>query len=203
MDYHEYKDPMCTKEIEMNYDFWIKLASQTPDGRVCHINETYEEINQIQVKEVRPTPSYRGYLYLGSPSKNHFLAISVFMYLRVKEVKMPSSKKYSSLSQGPTHDVVPEKIYTVSNTGESKTDGIDTTEEEDYITVSKDELEKAYRFGKQVVKVSPEEEEYGKLKTKKELSILEFVPASTVDIFNIFLCMYFVLIYVYSFADTT
>ena len=116
---------------------------------------------------------------------------------------MPSSKKYSSLSQGPTHDVVPEKIYTVSNTGESKTDGIDTTEEEDYITVSKDELEKAYRFGKQVVKVSPEEEEYGKLKTKKELSILEFVPASTVDIFNIFLCMYFVLIYVYSFADTT
>ncbi|RCH83904.1 ATP-dependent DNA helicase II subunit 2 [Rhizopus azygosporus] len=179
VDYHEYKDPMCIKEIEMNYDFWIKLASQTPDGRVCHINETYEEINQIQVKEVRPTPSYRGYLYLGSPSKNHFLAISVFMYLRVKEVKMPSSKKYSSLSQGPTYDVVPEKIYTVSNTGESKTDGIDTTEEEDYITVSRDELEKAYRFGKQVVKVSPEEEEYGKLKTKKELSILEFVPAST------------------------
>ncbi|KAG1310873.1 hypothetical protein G6F64_004237 [Rhizopus arrhizus] len=171
VDYHQRNDPSSPPEVQMNYKYWKELASQTPEGHVWEVDEMYDEIHRLRVKEVRPTPSYRGFLYLGNPTHENYLAISINMYLRVKEVKLPTADKYSKLSTGPSHAVTYETKYTVNNTTDPMNNEVEKV-------VSKEDLEKGFRFGKQRVKVSAEEEEYGKLKTKKEMTILGFIPKS-------------------------
>lgn len=138
------------------------------------LEEAYEQTQTIYVKDVSARPSYRGYLYLGSTTENsNFLPISSNTYLRTKQTSLPTLKKISGLSQGPTRKVEVIRKYLI------RTNGKDGEEAQD-IEVSKEDLQQGYKFGKSVVLVSSEELAMSKLVTKKEMSILGFVNAESV-----------------------
>ncbi|KAG1445151.1 hypothetical protein G6F56_010012 [Rhizopus delemar] len=130
------------------------------------------DINRPRVKEIRPTPGLRGFLYFGDPKDVNYLSISVNMYLHVKDVKRPCAfRKYSTLSKGPTNGVQHEKKYFVGTPNDSN---------EHAKQVERLELEKAYRFGTRSVKVTEEDVIFSKLKTQKGLFVLEIVPRDSV-----------------------
>ena len=150
--------------------------------QIVTLDEAYEQTQTIFTKEVRPTPNYRGYLYLGRPEpEKEFLPISINMYLRSKKVSLPSGSKVSAVSQR-------------SNGGPQKVDRITTysvdvsNEETPEVTdmqVEKESLKKGFRFGKSILIISEEEIAAEMLQTKKGMSIIGFVDAKTVKIIHI------------------
>ncbi|KAI8047138.1 SPOC like C-terminal domain-containing protein [Gilbertella persicaria] len=177
-DYGLYDSPDCPETISQNYKNWTIMANESNEGEVMSLQEAYEITQEDYAKEIRPTPVYRDYLYLGDPQHNtEFLAISINMYLRTKEVKPPSSTKWSALSQGGTHTVEKDSRYLLDVP--TQQDAMDMPMDTEEKEVGKEDLEKAYKFGKSVVKISEEELEFHQYKSKKEMTILGFVPATT------------------------
>jgi hypothetical protein len=168
----------CPETIKTNYKYWHELVSRSKDGDILSLSDAYDLTQEDFVKEVRPTPSYRGYLYLGNPLDNtHFIAINIYMYLRTKEVKPPGTHKWSSLSNGPTYSVVSDSKYLL-DTGDNK-EGVSETDE---VEIPKEELERAYKYGKTIVRITEEEMKYQQAKTRKEMAIIGFIPAATVKL---------------------
>jgi ATP-dependent DNA helicase 2 subunit 2 len=177
VDYEQYQSNNCPDMVKINYDNWHHLVSRSRDGDILSLTEAYELTQEDFVKEVRPTPSYRGYLYLGHPlENNHFVAINIFMYLRTKEVRPKTSHKWSSLSNGPTYSIVSNSKYML-DTGDNK-EGISVSDE---VEIPKEELERAYKYGKTIVRIAEEEMKYQQAKTRKEMTIIGFIPAATVS----------------------
>lgn len=145
------------------------MAGRTKEGGLISLKIAYDLTQDDFAKEVRPTPSYRGYLYLGDQDNKNFLAINIYMYLRTKESKLPSGSKWSMISEGGTHGVERESKYMV----EKSEPGVAVNEDEQ---VEKESLVKGYRFGKSIVKLTEEELMYRKLKTHKEMTIIGFMP---------------------------
>lgn len=141
---------------------------------IVTLDEAYEQTQMIFIKEVRPTPSYRGYLYLGRPESNrHFVPISINTYLRTKEVRLPTSKKVSAISQGETKKVNMISKYIVDVHD-------DATSAAQELEIPKEDLQKGHKFGKSFLMASEDELNAGKLKTKKEMSIIGFIDAEQV-----------------------
>ncbi|KAI8967494.1 SPOC like C-terminal domain-containing protein [Mycotypha africana] len=206
-DYEPYENAdadNCTDVMKTNYENWNTLTKRTPEGEVLSLAQAYEDSQADYAKEVRPTPSYRGFLYLGDPvgphsqaddeddasqmtdsTLNHFLAIPIFTYLRTKPVPLPSFKKYAtnddtrmdvdSATDGTSHKVTYETKLTIEDTKLDE-DGNELDTEE--IEITKDQVDKAFRFGKTAVKISEEELQLEKQKmtTRKQMSILRFIP---------------------------
>ncbi|KAI7905002.1 SPOC like C-terminal domain-containing protein [Cokeromyces recurvatus] len=180
-DYDLYKSADCPEIIRCNYDNWMEMTKRIGnDSEVLSLSEAYGLTQMDYAKEIRSVPSYRGYLYLGNPRTNeHFLAIHIFMYLRTKETKLPIGSKWSALSNGPTHEVIAESKYVIDEDTAASYQGENFIGDQTEIEISKDELEKAFRFGKTIVKISDEEMEVAQLRTNKEMTILGFIPADT------------------------
>ncbi|KAI8882051.1 SPOC domain-like protein [Backusella circina FSU 941] len=164
----------------VNYVQWDKLTSSLPDAFLLTLDEATNEIYAFCSKDIRPTPIYNGFLYIGNtPSTStEFCAISCKMYLRATDTQKPlMPKPYSGVSKGPSHHVIKETKYFVTSNENTDTG---ESEEEKMTEVSKADLEKGYRFGKSIVKVSPEELEYAKNDQQRELTIMSFVPESAI-----------------------
>lgn len=149
---------------------------ETSEGAdpIVSLKEAYDQTQEIYVKEVRPTPTFRGYLYLGRPELNKsFLAISTNIYLRTKEVSLPTGVKVSAISQEGSRKVqmISRFLETVKN---AETDEALETD------IAKNDLLKGFKFGKSTVILSDEELASTRLKTKKEMSIIGFVDADKV-----------------------
>lgn len=171
-DYTSFVNESCSDTVKTNCESWKKLAEGTREGELMSLAEAYELAMEDSVKEVRPTPTYRGYLYLGTPQDSkHFIGMHIFMYLRSKEVKLPSGKKYSVLGSSGSHQVEKDSKYMIEKPDDQEIVNKDEP-------VEKESLVKAYRFGKSIVKLTEEEITYRKLKTHKEMTIIGFVPKS-------------------------
>lgn len=188
IDYDKLESPDCDETIKTNYEHWKELIRKSlPEGgeavndesdHIVSLDEAFEQTQMIFIKEVRPTPSYRGYLYLGRPESNqHFLPISINTYLRTKEVRLPTSKKVSAVSQGETKKVSMTSKYFVDVHD-------DATSAAQELEIPKEDLQKGHKFGKSFLVASEEELNAGKLKTKKEMSIIGFIDADQVRVFN-------------------
>lgn len=174
VDFEEFQSPSCTDEVKTNYKQWQNLIKTGHEGDIASLEEAYAQTQSIYIKEVNPRPSYRGYLYLGSPTYNsNFLPISIHTYIRTKATTLPTVKKISGLSKGPTRKVEMVTKYLMP-------DNEGTTEESPELEVTKENIQKGYKFGKSVVLISSEELAISKLITKKEMSILRFVNAEEV-----------------------
>ncbi|KAI7849840.1 SPOC like C-terminal domain-containing protein [Circinella umbellata] len=188
-----------------NLENFNKLIKDIPNSDIFDLSDAIEESRQFHKKEVRPTPVYRGYLSFGDSSRfpDTSLSLSINMYARVTEAKVPSAKKWSSVSNvGDTktddgresHQVVSESTYRIkakesnnnnnkNNNGEDdeayENDNKDEDEDNDgeVQEVEKSELEKAYRFGKNMVVVSEETEQYLKLKTDPSMTVIAIYPS--------------------------
>ncbi|KAI9266027.1 SPOC like C-terminal domain-containing protein, partial [Sporodiniella umbellata] len=165
-------DADMTGHAVENNKYWRSLTEETNEGDISSIEERLHEIQRPRGKEVKAIPSFRGFFYIGEPAHEACLAVHVHMYLRVKCLTSPlTPHKHSAVSEGPTFSVISETEHHILTP--ENPDCFETK-------VDKDDLEKAYRFGKDRVKVSAEESEFAKPNTKKGLYLLETVDKDSV-----------------------
>ncbi|KAI8386928.1 SPOC like C-terminal domain-containing protein [Blakeslea trispora] len=177
-DYALYSTFDCPETIKSNYDQWHSLVDKLTESEIISLQEAYEMTQEDYAKEVRPTPTYRGFLRLGNAHhSDSSLSLSINMYLRTKELKPASSSRASALSADSKGEVEKESAYTIDMPNEEDEDmeSIIAKQKE----ISKDELEKAFKLGKTVVKIAEEELEFHKYRSNKDMSILGFIPAAT------------------------
>ncbi|KAG0174007.1 ATP-dependent DNA helicase II subunit 2 [Apophysomyces sp. BC1034] len=177
---------LATKEE--NRRQWVTLVEVLGENSAIYsLSEATDTVNTFYPKEVRPTPVYRGFLKLGDPTTNRdaALSISVLMYARTYEVKLPISKKWSTLADmlgnGPpedrSHEVIMDRKYKVINQNTTEDAEETPAEQKKDVEVRPEDLSKVYTYGKTLVKVTEAEEEYLELKTAQDMSIIGFVDA--------------------------
>lgn len=153
------------------------MIKSSHEGDIVSLEEAFAQTQTIYIKDVLPRPSYRGYMYLGSTSINStFLSISSNSYLRTKKTTLPTLKKVSGFSDGPTRKVEMIRKYTIKGSDDNE----GNPQEPQEIEITKENLQQGYKFGKSVVLVSEEELAMSKLSTKKEMTILGFINSDEV-----------------------
>lgn len=135
---------------------------------------------------MKPVTVFRGNLVLGDPElkSDTSFGIPVHVFNKVAEFKVAPAKKWNPRVQDsdpiPDHSITIQReyVYKDSEEGEDDLDALPADME-------KDALIKAYRYGRRIVPVYPDDEEAWKLRTEKGMSILGFVSLNDVVLFII------------------
>jgi hypothetical protein len=182
-DFKRVQNPNCPENIAINYKNWqLLIDSSETGGEILSLDTAYELTQMDSAKDVRPTPSFRGYLYIGNPHENdHVVGINVHMYLRTKTVPLPRSHKYSSHSNGPSHKVEPDVMYKY-NANPTADSSLSINNVDEKVIDDKSRLEQAFRFGKTAIMISRDEVVSNKFTSKKELTIIGFINKRDVNI---------------------
>lgn len=137
-----------------------------------------ELLSLPKTKSVRPVTTFRGNLVLGDPydqSDNcSSLVIPIYVFNKTAEFKPPSASMWNSKGMSD-HSVTrnTEYLYRVN---ENDVNDVENLPEE----VSRDELVKAYYYGRKLVPVYADDEKMWELKTEKCFDIIGFVSAKDV-----------------------
>ena len=143
--------------------------------------EVIASIDYPRVKKVRPVPSYRGVLTIGDPDKfDDALAIDVERYPRTKRATPASAAKYV-----PPKDMEKE----IAGEGDMTIQGGSVALQRTYkikrdgneVEVEKEDLDKAYLYGRTIVNISDADLTVTKLQTDTELGIIGFVEKTGVS----------------------
>ncbi|KAL7324814.1 ATP-dependent DNA helicase yku80, variant 2 [Mucor circinelloides] len=169
----------CPEDIAENHKNWERLIEGSgTGGETMTLEEAYVITQEDVAKEVRPTPAFRGYLYLGDPHENdHVIGMNVHMYIRTKAIPLPTGHKYSAHSNGPTHKIEPNTMYKVNTNASTNADissfSLDDVDEK--IIEDKSRLEQAFRFGKTAILISRDEVISNKFTSKRGLTVIGFI----------------------------
>ena len=149
--------------------------------------EVIASIAYPRVKKVRPVPSYRGLLTIGDPDKyDDAIAIDVERYPRTKKASALSASKYVPPQESQHSTTATESAIKGGNVALQRLYKIKRGEEE--VEVEKEELDKAYLYGRTIVNVSDADQTVTKLETTAELGILGFVEKPGVTNFISMVC---------------
>lgn len=146
------------------------------DGTFATMAEVVASLEAPRVKKVRPVHSYKGYLTIGDINKyDNAIAIDVERYPRTKRATAQSASKYVAPqeSAGKKGEAIQGGNVTLQRTYKIKRDG-------EEVEVEKEELEKAYLYGRTIVNISDADQDVTKLETAAELSIVGFVDKAGV-----------------------
>jgi hypothetical protein len=97
--------------FQANSERLLRGFTTTTGGEVFPGDEALELLLELRSRSVKPTTLIRNFLHLGDTEKDHgknALAIRVWAYAKVMEVKLPSSKKFSKVAADAA-DVVDEE----------------------------------------------------------------------------------------------
>lgn len=133
--------------------------------------EVISSINYPRVKAVRPVPSYKGLLTLGDPESGSCLAIDVERYPRTKRATPPSASKYVAPQDAPVQEG--QDAIQGGSVALQRTYIIQKGDEE--VEVEKEDLDKAYLYGRTIVNLSDADLNVTKLQTEAELGIIGFI----------------------------
>ncbi|KAF8985542.1 ATP-dependent DNA helicase II subunit 2 [Entomortierella lignicola] len=180
----EGEEPKVKSPMQAQNEAFFKDLCETSSGNIFSIDEALDITSQFYSKKVKPTSVYRGTLNLGDPETHPdtSLSISVQMFPSIMEAKLPTTKKYSTLSESRADDL-PEGHTGIVN--QSRTYKLKVTSAnadgdiEEETEVPADALEKAYMYGKTIVPIRSVDLDVYKLRTAKGLTILGFFAAST------------------------
>jgi ATP-dependent DNA helicase 2 subunit 2 len=187
-------------EQNNNIKHVVKL-SDSENVDIIDLKDALDQLSTFKVKNVNPTPVFRGDIILGDKEAHpdEALSIPVFMYARTYESKLPTAKKWSALSemqenkiQWPTHDVGKEVSFRVKGSKSSADEGqasvtqadnedANETGETSAPLLSDQDLERAYPFGKSLVVVTQEDERFMKMSTRAGMFIIGFLSATKVS----------------------
>jgi len=150
--------------------------------------QAVEELSIPRIKPVRPFRSYDGMLTLGDPEKyENALAIHVERFFKTKRASAPSASTVVSRPDlgGPsqaTHDGDVEMGGTdLSGVKQMRSYRVnDPAAPGGKRDVPFEELSKGYEYGRTVVPMSESDFEVTKLETKKQFTIVGFIPFSGV-----------------------
>jgi len=142
--------------------------------------EVIDSLQAPPVKSVRPVPSYRGLLTIGDRDRyDDAIAIDVERYPRTKRAVAQSASKYVAPQQasGDKDKEIQGGNVTLQRTYKIKREG-------EEVEVDKQELEKAYLYGRTIVNISDADQNVTKLETESQLSIVGFVEKKGVRASN-------------------
>jgi ATP-dependent DNA helicase 2 subunit 2 len=130
--------------------------------------EVIFSLRNPQIRKVRPVPSYRGTLTIGSPYEypDDAIVIDVERYPRTKRAAAITASKYLPPTEGETPSqgggVGLQRTYRIKRGNED-------------VEVEKEELEKGYLYGRTIVPLSDADQGIVKLETNAELTIIGFI----------------------------
>ncbi|KAF9545822.1 ATP-dependent DNA helicase II subunit 2 [Mortierella hygrophila] len=171
--------------MQAQNEAFFKALCEESGGDVFSLDEAQGLTSQFYSKKVKPAAVYRGTLNLGDSEKfpDASLAIPVHMYGRTMQAKIPTTKKFSVLSESAAEDNLPggrTGMVNASRTYKLKVAGDMAAQEmEEDTEVPEDALEKAFMYGKTIVPIRAVDMEALKLSTVKSLTILGFFASST------------------------
>jgi len=151
--------------------------------------EAVEELSTPRIKSVRPFKAYDGPLTLGDPSKyESALSIPVERYFKTKRAAAPSASTVTIQNDlgGPS-----QAFDEDTEMGGMEFSGVkqmrsyrvnDPDAPGGKRDVAFEELEKGYQYGRTVVPFSESDFPVIKLETKKQFTILGFIPNSSVRV---------------------
>ncbi|KAJ3279068.1 X-ray repair cross-complementing protein 5 [Borealophlyctis nickersoniae] len=183
---YENKSKLKLRMKKANEEF-LRTFTAHLDGQFFEGSEAAEALERFRSKQVKPVTLFRENLTLGDPEAHPdaCLQIPVWAYNKTTELKLPSAKKWSALSeQIPEGERQPatyggvdmNRTYKLAQLdADAGGDGKDDDEE-----IDEEETIKAYRYGKTLVPFSRMDEEQMKLGTEKGMSILGFVKLEQV-----------------------
>ena len=156
------------------------------DGLVFEGSEADFLLDQLRAKSVRPSKIAIP-LSLGDPDTHpeSSLSLTVHVYTKTMELKIPSAKKFSGVAEQLPEDQrsgemfggvdILRKYQLVQPDADDNVGG-----DEEGHEIDVEETIKAYRYGKTLVPFSEEDEAAMKLRTEKGLAILGFVKMTKV-----------------------
>jgi len=156
------------------------FVTSVNNGIIATMAEVICSISHPRVRPVRPVPSYRGVLTIGSPDlfPDDAICIDVERYPRTKRATPLSASKYVPPASQTGQTQPPADAIQGGSVALQRTYKIKKGEEE--VEVSKEDLDKAYLYGSTIVNLSDADAMVLKLETTADLGILGFVEESGV-----------------------
>ncbi|XP_020244256.1 ATP-dependent DNA helicase 2 subunit KU80 isoform X2 [Asparagus officinalis] len=152
------------KIIDEN-DFLLRLFTEKTKAKAIYVSNPTALLGALRTRNISPVTVYRGDLELSSTMK-----IKVWVYKKTSEEKFPTLKKFSDKApptdRYATHEVKMDFEYK----------SIENPEK----IVPPEQRIKGYRYGPQVVPISPAEWEAVKFKPEKSVKVLGFTDASNI-----------------------
>lgn len=149
-------DPKTTGNEQILQEF----CEQVSNGAVYSIEEALGMLQQFMTKRVRQVATFRGSLTI-SPNE---LEIPINLFTKTLIQRLPPAKKSSPFgSEGVEKSL---KYHELDSSNEA---------------VKREDLAKAFRYGRSLVPFHKIDEAQMQFKTKKSFQVLGFLPASKID----------------------
>ena len=173
-----------------NEEVLRKLVDKCNNAVYGTMAQAVEELSIPRIKPVRPFKAYDGPLTLGDPSKyESALSIHVERFFKTKRAAAPSASTVvvrPELAGGPSQALGNEDVD-MAGTDFSGVKQMRTYRVNDPDApggkrdVPFEELAKGYQYGRTVVPFSESDFSVTKLETKKQFTIIGFIPFSSVS----------------------
>ncbi|KAJ4414406.1 ATP-dependent DNA helicase yku80 [Neurospora sp. IMI 360204] len=184
-----FKEEDKSRHKEENEKILKTLVGHCENGVFGTMAQAVEELAIPRIKPVRPFKAYDGPLTLGDPQKYpSALSIHVERYYKTKRATPPSASNVAN-PNGPSQtqgrdDDTPMSGVEFQAVKQLRTYRVDDAKaaggKKD---VDREDLAKAYQYGRTVVPFSESEENMTKYETTKSFTIIGFVPMSSYEPF--------------------
>ena len=135
------------------------------DGDGISIDEVLPMLSYFELRRKKQVTTYRGSIDIGSDLK-----INTWSYVKTKEERPASWKKLSALAENAANrDTLAVDIQRTYHLNDA-----------DCTDVDKDNVAKAYRYGKTIVPMTDEDQKSTKLQTTKSCKVLGFTSCQNV-----------------------
>ena len=138
-----------------------EFCDQVGDASVYTVQEALGLLQQFMTRRVRQVATFRGSLTLMPRD----LEIPINLFSKTAVQRLPSAKKYSPFGRDGVERTLSYREYNEGGT----------------IASGRDELVKAYRYGRSLVPFHKIDEAQMEFKTNKSFHVLGFLPASKID----------------------
>ncbi|KPI34965.1 ATP-dependent DNA helicase II subunit 2 [Cyphellophora attinorum] len=145
-------------------------------GRYATMQEAIEGLAIPEVKQTRPTPTYKGYLRLGD-NENYDTAVTIDVerYFRVSVRKAPTASSFAIKAQADGDDGLADVAHKYNYFVKDATRG------DGQKNVEREDLAKGYEYGRTAVHISESDENITKLETFQSYDIMAFIPAEKLE----------------------
>jgi len=169
-------DLLCNLLTQAKNEKHFRGLVASTEGTFATMAQVIESLAHPRVKEVRPIPSYRGSLTIGGNGYEDAITIDVERYPRTKKATPVNATKYIPPKDGRSI----QTAGSASGTGVALQRTYKIKKGDEEVEVEKEELSKAFLYGKTIVAFSEGELAFTKLETQAELTIIGFVDKARV-----------------------
>jgi ATP-dependent DNA helicase 2 subunit 2 len=156
--------------------------------------QAVSELGKPRIKNTRPVPSYKGILSLGDPEKyDSAMCIDVERYPRTMVARPKGASNFVVLKEEKAESTGQSSHTMKLESQNEERNGLEAVKNNyKYLVpdgenadgkkeVQREELAKGYTYGRTAVPISESEQNITKLETKASLTIIGFIPNSSVS----------------------